>query len=124
MRRALILALLAPLLMAQGGVPRARCDFGAGREALRGAEELARAAPEDLLEGRARGERLTLRLREAVTVFLGCGCPLLAESVAEAAGLAAQLPGEADFARMARGVEALRGRIALARERMERQACR
>ncbi len=124
MRRALILAALAPLLLAQSGLPRAHCDYGAGREALREAERMARAAPADLLEGRERGELLTARLRAAVTLFLGCGCPMLAESVAEAAGLAAQLPAEAELVRMARGYEALRWRIAQARERMERQACR
>jgi hypothetical protein len=124
MRRALILLALSPMLMAQSGIPRAQCGFTEGRDALREAEQLARRAPADLFEGRARGEPLTTLLRGAVTTFLGCDCPQLAERVAEAAGLAAQLPSEASMARMVQGYDALRLRISLARERMERQACR
>jgi hypothetical protein len=124
MRRALILLALSPLLVAQSGVPHARCDFGAGAEALREAARLTAQPISGLLEGRARGEVVAARLRGAVPVFLGCGCPRLAEFTAEAAGLAAALPGEASMARLVATMEQARFRISLAEQHLGRQGCR
>jgi len=114
MRRALILLALSPLLMAQSGVPRPRCDFGGGTEALREGARLTALPIPGLLEGRARGEVVASQLRAAVPVFLGCGCPLLAEFTSEAAGLAASLPGESSMPRLTATMEQTRFRISLA----------
>jgi hypothetical protein len=126
MRRALILLALlaAPPALAQSGLPRARCDFGAGVAALRESRALLARPPASIEDGRARGEDATSRLRGAVPVFLGCGCQRLAEFTAEAAGLAAQLPSEASMGRLIQGFEQTRLRIELAQQQMERQGCR
>lgn len=133
MRRALILLALAPRLVApagaqvmtaQSGLPRARCDYGAGVAALRESRALLARPPASIEAGRARGEEATSRLRGAVAIFLGCGCPRLAEFTAEAAGLAAQLPSEASMGRLVQGFEQTRLRIEFAQAQMERQGCR
>lgn len=124
MRRALMLLVLSPLLMAQSGVPLPRCDFGAGTQALREGARLTAMPIPGLLEGRARGEAVSGRLRAAVPIFLGCGCPRLAEFTAEAAGLAASLPAEASMARLSATMEQTRFRIALAEQHLGRQGCR
>jgi hypothetical protein len=124
MRRALILLALSPLLVAQSGLPRARCDYGVGVGALRESARILARAPASIEDGRARGEEAMSRLRGAVPVFLGCGCQRLAEFTAEAAGLAAQLPGEASMGRLIQGFKQTRLRIELAQQQMERQGCR
>ena len=124
MRRALILLALAPLLLAQSGLPRARCDYGLGVAALAEGRRLLARPPASIEDGRARGEAAMSRLRGAVPVFLGCGCPRLAEFTAEAAGLAAQLPSEASMGRLVQGFEQTRLRIEIAQQQMERQGCR
>jgi hypothetical protein len=133
MRRALILLALSPLLVvpagaqvmtAQSGLPRARCDYGVGVSALRDSARILARAPTSIEDGRARGDEAMSRLRGAVPVFLGCGCQRLAEFTAEAAGLAAQLPGEASMGRLILGFEQTRLRIELAQQQMERQGCR
>ena len=55
MRRVLILAAAAPLLMAQG-LPRPFCDFGQGLSALREVEREAALPVPGISEGRPRGE--------------------------------------------------------------------
>jgi len=124
MRPALILLVLSPLLMAQSGLPRPRCDFGLGVEALREAARLAALPPPGLLEGRARGEEMSGRLRAAVPVFIGCGCPTLAGYTAEAAGLAANMTGATAAAQIAPMQEQARMRISMAQGHMDRQGCR
>lgn len=124
MRRALILLALSPLLGAQSGVPRPRCDFGAGVEALREAARLGALPVAGLLEARARGEEMAARLRGAVPVFLGSGCRVLAEYTPEAAGLAANLTGAPSMAAFAATLDQARLRITLAQEQLDRQACR
>jgi hypothetical protein len=124
MRPALILLVLSPLLVAQSGLPRPRCDFGAGVEALRESARLAALPVPGLLEGRARAEDMATRLRGAVPVFLGCGCLVLAEYTSEAAGLAANLTGATSMATFPAALEQARLRITLAQEQMGRQGCR
>lgn len=124
MRRALILLAAAPLLMAQSGLPRARCDFGQAVAALRESARLLARPPAGIEEGRALGEAAAQRLRGAVPVLLGCGCERLAVFVAEAAGLAAGLGSEASVARLAAGFEQTRLRIGFAQEQMDRHGCR
>jgi hypothetical protein len=124
MRRALILLALSPLLVAQSGVPRPRCDFGAGVEALREGARLGAQPVAGLLEGRARGEAMATRLRGAVPVFLGCGCQRLAEYTSEAAGLAANLTGAGSMAAFAATLDQARLRISLAQDQLDRHACR
>jgi len=124
MRRRLILLALAPLLMAQSGLPRPRCDFTAGAEALRDATHLAALPPPGLLDGRARGEEMSTALRGAVRVFLGCGCTGLAARTSEAAGLAANMTGATSAALLHAALEQTRLRLGFAEEFMDRQGCR
>lgn len=124
MRRGLILLLVAPLLMAQSGLPRPRCDFSAGVEALRDSARLATLPPPGLLEGRARGEEMSTRLRAAIPVFIGCGCATLAGYTAEAAGLAANMTGATAAAQISSMQEQARMRIFMAQGHMDRQGCR
>lgn len=124
MRRAVIVALLAPLLIAQSGLPRARCDYGQGVAALRDSARVLARPPTSLEDGRQRGEAAAARLRAAVPIFLGCGCERLAVFTAEAGGLAAGLGSEASVARLITGFEQTRLRIGFAQEQMERQGCR
>lgn len=124
MRRALILLALSPLLVAQSGLPRPRCDFGAAVEALGEAARLGALPVAGLLEGRARGEAMAARLRGAVPVFLGCGCQRLAEYTSEAAGLAANLTGATSMAAFPPTLDQARLRITRAQEQMGRQGCR
>lgn len=131
MRPALILLAVSPLLMAQVAMaqteprlPRARCDFGVGLTHLADVERDAAPPPANLAEGRARGERAVTQLRSAARVFLGCGCPRLAELTTEAASVASSAPSEASVARILQIMEQLRFRMQLVREQSERQGCR
>ena len=63
MRRRLIPP-LALLLMGQGGLPRAHCDFSAGVAGLGEAERLAARPIASLGEGRALGEALAAAVEE------------------------------------------------------------
>jgi len=126
MRPALILLAVSPLLMAQAEprLPRARCDFGLGLTQLADVERDAALPPSSLAEGRARGDGAVSQLRSAARVFLGCGCPRLAELTSEAASVASDAPSEASVARILQVMEQLRFRMQLVREQAERQGCR
>lgn len=127
MRRALILAAVAPLLMAQGrdpGIPRANCGFGEGLAQLRDVEREAGLPVPGVLEGRARGERLLTALNGAARMFSGCGCPRLAEMTLEAVRVAESAPSESSIPRLAQVFGLVRFRAQLVREQTERQSCR
>jgi hypothetical protein len=122
MRRILILAAAAPLLMAQG-LPRPYCGYGEGRAALREVErEAARPVP-GITQGRARGEAAVASLGGAVTIFTACGCPQLAELTREALSVAQSAPSEASIARLADVFAQTRFRAQLARQHSERVGC-
>ncbi|MDB5412653.1 MAG: hypothetical protein JWR10_988 [Rubritepida sp.] len=122
MRRALILAAFAPLLMAQG-IPRANCGFGEGLTQLRDVEREAGKPVPGLIEGRARGERAVASLNGAAATFRGCGCARLAELTAEASTVAASAPSESSAARLRAVFAQIRFRAQLARELSERVSC-
>lgn len=131
MRPELILLAAAPLLMAhvamaqtEPRLPRARCDFGLGLTRLADVEREAALPVTGLAEGRARGQQAMTQLRSATQVFLGCGCPRLAELTTEAASVASTVPSEASAARILQIMEQLRFRLQLVREQAERQGCR
>jgi len=121
-RRILILAAVAPLLMAQG-LPRPYCGYGEGLAALREVErEAARPVP-GITQGRARGEGAVASLGGAVTIFAACGCPQLAELTHEALSVAQNAPSEASIARLADIFTQTRFRTQLARQHSERAGC-
>lgn len=124
MRRRLILLPLALLLMGQGGLPRPRCDFGAGMSGLGEAERLLSRPLASLSEGRALGEAVMARLDPLPSLFDGCGCARLAELVGEAAGLASAAGSESSAAGIAAALGQARFRLRLAREAIAAQGCR
>ena len=128
MRRRLILPLCL-LLMAQAapgldGLPRARCDFGAGMSGLAEAERLAARPIASLGEGRALGEAVWAQLEALPPRFARCGCSRLAELLGEAAEVAGIAGSESSAARMAATLEQVRFRLRLAREAVSAQGCR
>ena len=122
MRRALILAAAAPLLIAQG-LPRPQCAYGDGLAQVRAVEREAAAAVPGISEGRARGERALTALSGAATIFQSCGCPRLAELTQEAMIVAQGAPSEASIARLMQVSASIRFRTQLTREFSERQGC-
>lgn len=124
MRRVLILTAVAPLLMAQGGLPRAYCGYGEGLTALREVERDAASPMAGVSQGRARGEAAVAALGSAASTFTGCGCPQLAELTREAMLVAQSAPSEASVARLSHVFEQIRFRTRLAREHAERAGCR
>ena len=132
MRRALILAALAPLLMAQRlapgvrmeqGIPRQSCGFGEGLRVLRTVERDAAQRVPSVGEGRARGERAVSALNSVAATFRGCGCARLAQLTAEAATVAASAPSEPSVARLTAVFAQVKFRAQLAREFSEERAC-
>ncbi len=123
MRRALILAALAPLLMAQAGIPRRSCGFGEGLGLLRGVEREAAQRVSSVGEGRARGERAVAGLNSAASTFRGCGCARLAQLTAEAATVAASAPSESSVGRLTTVFAQVKFRAQFAREFSEEQGC-
>ncbi|MCB4820866.1 hypothetical protein [Roseicella aerolata] len=121
MIRVLALLLLAAPAMAQAP----RCGFGLGLEGLRGADRHLRAgsAAEGLLAGREAADAAAAALTEAAARLAGCGCPLAAEQVREAAGLAEQARSEAGPDRLRRTLDRARFSLGQARERLDRRGC-
>lgn len=133
MRRALILAACAPLLMAQSmgpgartspGIPQQSCGFGEGLTLLRDIEREAARRVAGIAEGRARGERAVASLGSAASTFRGCGCARLAELTGDAARVAAPAPSEASVARLTEVFAQVKYRTQLAREFSDERACR
>lgn len=119
-----MLAAVAPLLMAQGGLPRAYCGYGEGLSALREVERDAASPVAGVSQGRARGEASVAALGAAANSFTGCGCPQLAELTREAMLVAQSAPSEASVARLSHVFAQIRFRARLAREQAERSGCR
>ncbi|TCH99040.1 hypothetical protein EJV46_10880 [Roseococcus sp. SYP-B2431] len=133
MRRVLILAACAPLLMAQSlgpgarteeGIPRQSCGFGEGLGLLRAVEREAAQRVPGVGEGRARGERAVSGLNSAAATFRACGCARLAQLTAEAASAAVAAPAEASVARLTSVFAQVKFRARIAREFSEERACR
>jgi hypothetical protein len=123
MRRRLIPP-LALLLLGQGGLPRAHCDFSAGVAGLGEAERLAARPIASLGEGRALGEALAAAVEALPPRFEGCGCAQLGELLREAAQTAGPAASEASAARITGVLEQVRFRLRLARQALGAQGCR
>jgi len=133
MRRVLILAAAAPLLMAQTmppgvrmgeGIPRQSCGYGEALGHLRAVEREAGRRVTGVGEGRLRGERSLAGLETAASAFQACGCARLAELTREAGLVAASTPSEASVARLTELFGQVAFRARLARESSEERGCR
>ncbi|MBY0339451.1 MAG: hypothetical protein K2X11_22760 [Acetobacteraceae bacterium] len=122
--RLVLILLAAPLLMAQGNLPRPQCGFGEGLSRLRGAERDAGRPVAGLVDGRAQAEGVMGDLEAAAATFRACGCPRLAEMTAEAATVAGAATAEASAQRIQQVLGQTQSRARLARQVFESGGCR
>jgi len=100
------------------------CGYGEGVAGLRQAQEALSRPVEGLLAGREAGLAIAGVLDGAHAAFARCGCPRLAETLAEPARMAESAASQASVSAVAETFRQTGLRIRLARQQLERDGCR
>ncbi len=115
----ILLALLGP-----AAAQRPRCDFGEGVTALRQAQQRLALPVTGLVAGRESAQAVADGLETARAAFTRCGCPRLAELLAETARNAEAAVSHASVGRILTTFQHTAFQADLARQALERNGCR